>query len=124
MRLTLTDRKNICPTLRNVKEMLSRQQVIDLGDMAMWDLLSLEGHVEPDYPGSRKIFHAFSHSIHLKRLGAGLGDEMPSDAEGHDYVEHYLKQLPLKAKYEAFVSRLDKTISLCEKGLRPRRRPY
>ena len=124
VRLTLTDRKNICQTLKNVKEMLTRQQVIDLGEMAFWDLLSLESHVERNYPGSRKIFHALSYAIHLQRICAGLGDEMPSDAEGYDYVDHYLKQLPLEAKYEAFVSLLDKTISLCKKGCRPRRHPF
>ena len=94
--------------------MLSRQQVIDLGEMALRDLLSLELHVEPDYPGSRKIYHALSFTIHLKRLRAGLGDGMPSDDERFDYVEHYLKQLPLESKFEAFVSLLDKTISLQE----------
>ena len=114
VRLTLTDRKNICQTLVNVREMLSLQQVIDLEELALWDLLSLESHVERNYPGSRKIFHALSYAIHLKRLRAGLGDEMPSDAEGYDYVDYYLKHLPLKAKYEAFVSLLDKTISLQE----------
>ena len=114
MRLDLTDRKNICQTLRNVREMLSRQQVIDFEELALWDLLSWEGHVSRDYPGGKEIYHALSYAIHLKRIRAGLGDEMPSDAEGYDYVEHYLKQLPLESKYEAFVSLLDKTISLQE----------
>ena len=112
MRLNLTDRKNICQTLKNVREMLSPQQVIDLEELALWDLIGLEGHVEPDYPGSREIFHALSYAIHLKRLRAGLGDEMPSEDEGDDYVEHYFKQFPLESKYDAFVSLLDKAISL------------
>ena len=94
--------------------MLKRQQVIDLGELAFWDLIFLERHVERDCPGGKEIYHALSYAIHLKRLRAGLGDEMPSDAEGYDYVDYYLKHLPLKAKYEAFVSLLDKTISLQE----------
>ena len=124
VKLTFTDRKKICKTLRNVKEMLTLQQVIDLGELAFWDLLCLEGHVSLDYPGGRKIYHALSYTIHLRGLGAGLGDEMPSDAEEFDYVDYYLKQLPLEAKFEAFVSLLDKTISLCKKGCRPRRHPF
>ena len=94
--------------------MLSLQQVIDLEELALWDLIGLELHVERDCPSSGKIFHALSYAIHLKRIRAGLGDEMPSDDEGYDYVEHYLKQFPLESKYEAIVSLLDKTISLQE----------
>ena len=116
VRLTETDRKHIRKNLINVKEMLSRQQVIDHEELALRDLLSLESHVERNFPGSRKIFHALSYVIHLKRIRAGLVDGMPSDAEGFDYVDYYLKHLPLKAKYEAFVSLLDKTISLCGNG--------
>ena len=116
MRLTETDRKHIRQTLMNVKEMLSRQQVIELGEMALWDLLSLEGSVEPDYPGSRKILHALSYVIDLKRIRARSGNVMPPFADGYDYVEHYLKQIPLKSKYQAIVLLLNKTISLCEKG--------
>ena len=75
-------------------------------------------------PAVEEIYHALSYVIHLKRICAGLGDEMPSDAEEFDYVDYYLKQLPLEAKFEAFVSLLDKTISLCKKGCRPRRHPF
>ena len=93
MRLTSTDTKNICQTLMNVKEMLKRQQVIDLGAMAFWDLIGLEGHVEPDYPGSQAIYHALSYAIDLKRIRV-----KPPSAEGYDYVDDYLRQLPLRTK--------------------------
>ena len=111
VRLTSTDKKHICQTLTNVREMLSRDQVVEYREMALWDLLNLEGSVEPDYPGSRKILHALCYVVDLKRIRA-----MPLFADGYDYVDYYLKQIPLRLKYQAIVLLLNKSIILCGKG--------
>ena len=57
--------------------------------------------LNPIIPAVEKILHALSYVVDLKRNRARSGNVMPLFADGYDYVDYYLKQIPLRLKYQA-----------------------